>query len=85
MSSGNNDTTLQQDLQHTNGGTARGIDKSSLQGLPFTSNTAHYLKQDQNFERVPLGMETTPRDMQACLKQWDSHHAQASYPRPNGA
>ncbi|TLS31234.1 hypothetical protein PpBr36_02780 [Pyricularia pennisetigena] len=27
--------------------------------LPFTSNLAHYLRQDQNFERIPLGLPTS--------------------------
>ncbi|TLD17371.1 uncharacterized protein PgNI_01934 [Pyricularia grisea] len=27
--------------------------------LPFTSNLTHYLRQDQNFERIPLGLPTS--------------------------
>jgi hypothetical protein len=70
-------STLQQDLQHTNGGKTGDVDASNLKRLPFTSNVAHYLKQDQNFERVAQGIETEPRNIEPWLKHLDSRYGGA--------
>jgi hypothetical protein len=35
------------------------------------SSTEHYLQQEQNFERVSLGLDTSPSDMEATCRDWD--------------
>lgn len=55
------------------------LERTSLERLPFTSNTTHYVRQDQNFERVAQGLETRGRDMGEYLSGWDTRFASASY------
>jgi len=42
------------------------------------SNIETYSRQDQNFERVSLGLESRPRDMQAVCRDWDVRWSEAS-------
>lgn len=42
------------------------------------SNTQHYLSQDQRFERVSLGLDTAPSDMEALCRAWDLQWDEAS-------
>ncbi|TLD31667.1 hypothetical protein PspLS_02976 [Pyricularia sp. CBS 133598] len=45
--------------QQTQPGAYSSLTSGATANLPFTSNLAHYLSQDQNFERVTLGLPTT--------------------------
>ncbi|KAH8847238.1 hypothetical protein MCOR27_005165 [Pyricularia oryzae] len=58
--------------QQTQTGAYGSLTAGATANLPFTSNLTHYLSQDQNFERVPLGLPTT-------RPTGSSHTGQSSY------
>jgi len=36
------------------------------------SNVETYIAKDQNFERIPLGLESRPRNVEAIYRDWDA-------------
>lgn len=40
--------------------------------LPITLNIDNYLQQQQNFETIPLGAPTAPKDMAGYCEEWQA-------------
>ncbi|KUJ20459.1 uncharacterized protein LY89DRAFT_682190 [Mollisia scopiformis] len=69
----------QQSQPYQNGHHYTPLTKENLRQLPHPpySNQETYSKVDQNFEKVPLGLETRRVDGIATLRAWDQRWATA--------
>jgi hypothetical protein len=55
------------------------LTRDNLQGIPFGHyNDQTYFAQDENFERVPLGLRTSRMSGQAMADDWDAQWKRVS-------
>ncbi|KLU83876.1 hypothetical protein MAPG_02925 [Magnaporthiopsis poae ATCC 64411] len=50
------------------------LNPNTLARLPFTSNVTNYTRQDQNFEKVPLGISTRANPTQGVPANGSGHY-----------
>ncbi|RSL61853.1 hypothetical protein CEP53_004935 [Fusarium sp. AF-6] len=48
------------------------LTKENTDRLPATSNIHNYLRQQQNFETIPLGVPSVPKDMVGYCEEWQA-------------
>ncbi|KAL2694703.1 hypothetical protein Neosp_001289 [[Neocosmospora] mangrovei] len=48
------------------------LTKKNTDGLPITLNIHNYLRHQQNFEAIPLGIPTVPKDIAGYCGEWQT-------------
>ncbi|RSL99220.1 hypothetical protein CEP52_009891 [Fusarium oligoseptatum] len=48
------------------------LTKTNIDRLPITLNIHNYLQHKQNFETIPLGVPTVPKDMVGYCEEWQA-------------
>ncbi|KAI1082417.1 hypothetical protein F5B20DRAFT_597417 [Whalleya microplaca] len=77
MSNRNTQNTTQAD-QRAADGSATQLTKESLSQLSFTSNVAHYEKQDHSFERSSLGLSSRRQTGSQMVSDWELQWKQST-------